>query len=99
MKCTECKYYVEEDYGYSNYTVEGTTVDCLLGLNPKLPEDRFWDEEPALKYAEECERFVVGDGVYIDCDREDLANYDDPLSSTYTDDPEIKALLDKWEAE
>lgn len=97
MKCTNCKYCVEEDYGYSNYTVEGTTVDCLLGLNPKFPEDRFWGEEPALKYAEQCKRFTKGTSVSIDCDREDLINYNDPLSTAYTDDPEIKSLLDKWE--
>ncbi len=96
-KCTDCKYCVEEEYGYSNYTVEGTEVDCLLGLNPSLPEDRFWGEEPALKFAETCEKFEAGVGVDIDCDREDLTNSDDPLSSAYAEDPEIKLLLDKWE--
>ncbi|MCP4392655.1 MAG: hypothetical protein GY804_00010 [Alphaproteobacteria bacterium] len=96
-KCTDCKYCVEEDYGSSNYTVEGTDVDCLLGLNPSLPEDRFWGEEPVLTFAETCEKFEAGVGVDIDCDREDLTNSDDPLSSAYAEDPEIKLLLDKWE--
>jgi hypothetical protein len=33
MKCTDCKYCVEQDEGYSNWTVEGTEIDCLLGKN------------------------------------------------------------------
>ena len=96
-KCTECKYCVEEEYGYSNYTVEGVTIDCLLGENPDLPEDSFWDEEPALLFADKCGRFVEGETVQIDVVRAELDDRDIPLSSAYTDDPEIKELLDKWE--
>ena len=97
MKCTDCKYHVSEDTGYSNWTVEGTDVDCLLGLNPDMPIDNFFGEEKSLEFAQKCDRFVKGDGVYIDVDREGLEDYDNPLSSAYTDDPEIIPLLDKWE--
>ena len=75
------------DAGYSNYTVEGTTADCLIGQNPDLPQDRFYGEEPALLYAVKCERFIPGESVKIDCDHEDGALLN------YSDDPEIKALL------
>lgn len=34
MKCTECKFCIMHDTGYSNYTVEGTDVDCIINLNP-----------------------------------------------------------------
>lgn len=28
--CFNCKFFVAQDYGYSNYTVEGTNHDCLV---------------------------------------------------------------------
>jgi hypothetical protein len=91
MKCTECKYCVEADYGYSNYTVEGTDCDCLLGKNPKFPIDRFYDEEPVLKFAKMCKSFMLGDSVKIDCEQEDI------FPDNYSDDPEIRSLLKKWD--
>jgi len=87
MKCTDCKYCIEEDFGYSNYTVEGTTVDCLLKLNPDFPKDRWYGEELALNFASKCKRFTAGDAVSVDCDHNsgELENY--------SDDIDIKALL------
>lgn len=95
--CMECKYRLSEDFGYSNYTVEGTTFNCLKKAHPEMPFDEFYGEDKRLAYAEQCGSFAAGTGVYIDCDREDLKNYDDKLSSAYTTDPEIAALLDAWE--
>lgn len=97
MKCTNCKYCLQVDHGFSNYTVEGTDVFCLLELNPKMPVDRFYGEEPILKYAKKCKNFIEGVGVHIDVEEELLGLSDDKLSSAYTDDPELKSLLDKWE--
>lgn len=87
MKCTDCKYCIQQDYGYSNYTVEGTSVDCLLNLNPKFPEDRGYGLEPSIDFAASCSRYTAGESVYVDCDQEDgdLENY--------SNDPEIKELL------
>lgn len=34
--CTVCVFCCREDYGYSNWTVEGTSLFCLRGLNPAL---------------------------------------------------------------
>lgn len=87
MKCTDCKYCIEEDYGYSNYTVKGTMADCLIGLNQGLPEDRFYGEEPALAFAEKCDRFMAGGSVLVDCDK-DLGALEN-----YSDDPDVKKLL------
>ena len=89
-KCNSCKYAIEVDYGYSNYTVEGTTVDCLLHLNPKFPEDRFYGLEPYLLFANECKSFSKGDPVGIDCDQEDGS------LENYSNDPEIKNLLKEY---
>jgi len=85
--CTDCRYCIEADYGYSNYTVEGTNADCLLDLNPELPKDRFYGEEPALNFANECSKFSPGDSVQVDVDME-LGGLEE-----YSDDPEIKELL------
>ena len=87
MLCTDCKYCIEEDYGYSNWTVEGTEVDCLIKAHPNFPVDRFYGEEPELKFAKKCSRFVKGYPVEVDCDQElgDLWEY--------SDDPEIITLL------
>ena len=89
MKCTDCKYCIEEDWGYSNYTVEGTEVDCLLKKNSLFPVDRFYGEEPTLLFAGECANFIVGPHPQIDVEREDGELWE------YSDDPEIIGLLKK----
>lgn len=99
MKCTDCKYCLQEDYGYSNYTVEGTTVSCLLGKHPYSSFDRFYGEEPKLDFATDCAWFKLGNGVCIDVDR-DLTEYDyksgrytKGVPEAYSNDPEIQELL------
>jgi len=32
--CETCKFLRRQDYGYSNWTVEGATLDCLKRLHP-----------------------------------------------------------------
>ena len=89
--CDNCKYCILEDTGYSNYTVEGTTVSCLLNHNPNFPKDYWYGEEPTLAFATKCPQFTPGEGPQIDVERTlgDIANY--------SDDPEIKQLLQKLE--
>ncbi len=98
-KCTDCKFRLSDDFGYSNYTVEGTNFHCLLKKHPDMPFDEFYGEDKRLEFAQKCEAFVAGEGVYLDCDREALKNYDDKLSSAYTSDPEIVPLLDAWQSQ
>jgi len=88
--CLDCKYCIQEDYGYSNYTVEGTNADCLLKKNDAFPVDRFYGEEPALAYAEQCEKYTAGEGVFVDVDHESGDLWE------YSDDPELIELLKKW---
>lgn len=97
IKCTDCKYRLAEDFGYSNYTVEGTTFHCLLKKHPEMPFDEFYGRDKRLEYAVHCDSFTAGESVFLDCDREALKNYEDKLSTAYTTDPEIAALLDEWE--
>ena len=67
-KCKDCMYSLHEDHGSSNYTVEGTFIHCLKDLNPDLPEDNFYGEEPALLYAEKCPYYKEGDPIELDVD-------------------------------
>lgn len=88
MNCTERKYCYMQDYGYSNYTVEGTEFCCLKRLHPEGDFDRFYGENPRLNYAEKCSAFEAGDGLHIDCDQEDGG------VENYTNDPEIIQLYE-----
>ena len=95
-KCIDCKYCLQDDYGYSNYTVEGTTCYCLLDINPYFPEDRFYGKEPSLEYARKCDSYREGEGISLDVDR-DCQSMNQKLSDAYTQDEELRSLLDAWE--
>jgi hypothetical protein len=95
MKCVECKFCVLEDYGYSNWTVEGTNADCYLNLNPGFPVDNYYGATPEHKFADSCLRYSKGEPIEIDCDHEQghMLNY--------VDDPEVREVIEKrlvWEA-
>lgn len=97
-KCDECRWCLLEDYGYSNYTTEGTYVHCLKNLHPESGWDRFYGEDKRLQFAETCPSFEQGVAVTIDVDRDDQKS-GDPLSVGYADgDPEVGVLLDAWDA-
>jgi hypothetical protein len=87
IHCSECIYSIREDNGYSNYTVEGTDIDCLKSLNPNFPVDAWYGECKQGLFAAECPSFFRGVGVSVDVDQDmgELENY--------SDDPEIKELL------
>jgi hypothetical protein len=72
--CLECKNHLSVDYGYSNYTTEGTTFYCGLKLHPDGEFDQFYGTDKRLDYANQCSSFVEGEGIDMDCDRE---NYSD----------------------
>lgn len=86
-RCDECRFCAEEDTGHSCWSVDGVIADCMLGLNPGLPEDSFYGQEPVLAFAEKCGRFSRGDGPHIDCD----GDVDGVVA-----DPEIRDLFAAW---
>lgn len=101
--CTMCVLCLREDYGYSNYTTEGTTLACLAGLNPALEgqEHDTWREvtpelAAALDVALTCPRYREGAPAWLDVDMESIP-YDRPTTIDdirhYTDDDEAAALL------
>lgn len=81
--CDNCSNCVLVDFGYSNYTVEGTYVHCS---QKKLPEDgfdRFYGEDKRLKIAEKCDLFAEGLPLTVDVDQE----------GPFTDEEKAKARL------
>lgn len=86
IDCENCIYCYLQDYGYSNYTVEGTEFYCLKRVHPDGDFDRFYGKNPRLKYAEKCDSFEKGECLAIDCDQEEGA------IENYTDNPEIIEL-------
>lgn len=63
-KCSKCKFLCAADFGYSNYTVEGTTYSCLK----KQFEDS--DDSDVLFANESCQKFEKGEPWYLDVDGE-----------------------------
>jgi hypothetical protein len=90
--CESCRYCARQDTGYSEYTITGQDVWCLLKLNPDMPtnsdvitrEDirRF---EAALAFGETCEKHTDGAGVWLDINGDGVEDY--------KDDPELYELL------
>lgn len=70
--CNECRFAILEDYGYSNYTVEGTLFYCAKRLHPENGFDRFYGANPKLDFAETCTGFELGAPLEIDVDKEKL---------------------------
>lgn len=86
--CTDCKFCLSVDYGYSNYTVEGTNCSCLIGVNPELTGLEHCDSSvaDAFRRAQTCEHFREGVGPTQDVDGEAIA-------ANYIDDPELYVML------
>lgn len=92
------------DYGYSNYTTEGTSLSCLAGLNPALHgHDEPYREvsrelAAALDVAKSCPRYRPGAPAWTDTDTDGF-EYGKPITpdvvkaATYTDDEEAAQLL------
>lgn len=84
--CTDCRYCLLQKEGYSNYTVEGETVHCLL--EKQEPFDRWYGEDERLRFAETCDTFSLGE--CLEEDVENAVGYPDSIK-----DEEIKQLYIK----
>ena len=67
-KCYSCKCLVLQDYGYSNYTVEGTMVRCLKDKFKEFERDYFdpGNEGYLALAAKKCGCYL--EGVPLSCD-------------------------------
>ena len=78
LNCSDCKHSVLVDYGYSNYTVEGTNVYCIKKLHPNPGFDNWYGEnKDEGKFAEGCSGYDEGQGILIDCERDALCHLTD----------------------
>ena len=103
--CTTCVLCHRSDYGYSNYTTEGTELSCLAGLNPGMEgQEEPWREmtpefAAILDVARTCPRYREGVPLWTDVDHEELqypsnTNSPDMIKATnYTDDDEAAELF------
>lgn len=99
--CTTCSFCLKQDYGYSNWTTEGTTLHCLKGLNPALEgQEEPWREEDkklaaALDVAKACPGYQAGTPAQTDVDLEGIPWKGATLEhyTSYCDNPEAGALL------
>lgn len=91
--CRDCRWHMWEDFGYSNYTTEGSYFHCLKKLHPEDGFDEFYGEDKRLDFAQSCQSFEAGEGVQLDCDREEEKDGD---LSAYTKDPQVATLLNAW---
>jgi hypothetical protein len=72
--CMDCRFACHIDYGYSNYTTEGTTFSCAKKVHPDGEFDEFYATDKRLKYGAECQEFEAGEGVSMDVDHENEAD-------------------------
>ena len=93
-KCTNCRYCLLKDYGYSNYTVEGTDNICLKGLRDEF-DNWYGEEKRNSEFAEKCNEYVTGELVYMDCDMEGQHSAKS-LGDSYSNDSEIAALINDY---
>lgn len=106
--CATCILCLRDDYGYSNWTVDGTTLACLAGLNAALGgQEDPWNEEdtaalaPILDVALTCPRFRFGAPATLDVERENIpyqktVTPEMVIAGGYTDDLEAANLLAAW---
>jgi len=83
MSCNTCRWACFEDYGYSNYTVEGTTFTCLKKLHPADGFDRFYGTDKRLDFGITCGGYESGDPA--------AASVEDDRPTSYYD--EVEQLL------
>jgi len=69
--CNECRFALMQEFGYSNYTVEGTTFHCMLQEHPDGEFDRWYGTDTRLQYAEKCEKYEEGDPDILDVEQSD----------------------------
>ena len=71
-KCGDCKFGIFADYGYSNYTTEGTEFTCAKKAHPDGSFDNWYGEEKKLEYAAQGPSFEEGDSIWMDCEQEQM---------------------------
>lgn len=80
--CNNCYWGCFQDYGYSDYTVEGSDFLCILNQHPNAPFDACVQFDPKFDFAEECSFYKEGETLHVSVEGE-----------TYGDAEQEKAYL------
>jgi hypothetical protein len=79
--CYSCHLFYSQDYGYSNYTVEGTNYGCYANVFEETD-----GSDDYVKYsAIGCNQFAEGEYWELDCDGENQAPTEDLIKSMIRD--------------
>jgi hypothetical protein len=90
--CDTCKFCVYQDHGYSNYTVEGTTISCLVS---KFEEyDDSYGDNFSLGIATTCDHYNEGEHWILDVDGES-GSIDEEWLRIELRDFKIKNIIEK----
>ena len=65
-KCDTCENCALVDNGYSNYTVMGTDVHCMVYAHPGTPFDLWYGEDWRLEFARFCHSYKEGEPARFD---------------------------------
>ena len=68
--CLNCRFARFKQEGYSNYTVEGTTFECMINKHPDGKFDQWYGDEPRLHWALWCEKYQEGTPIKLSVERE-----------------------------
>lgn len=82
-----------QDYGYSNYTVEGTEFFCAIKKHPADGFDRWYGDDKRLAFAAGCDMFREGEPIGLDVD----GDWRDDEYSDLT--AEQKVIVGLWDGE
>lgn len=72
--CSDCQFCVYQDHGYSNYTVEGTSISCLVNKFEEIDE---YSDRNTLGMATDCEYFNQGNHWDLDVNGESFGPTDE----------------------
>jgi len=62
--CGNCRFAKFKDEGYSNWTVTGTTFECMVDKHPDGKFDRWYTDE-RLHWALWCKSYEEGNPIHI----------------------------------
>ena len=84
--CKDCKFFMMKDYGYSNYTVEGTDGSCLIDKHPTGTFDIGYNNDNVeFKHANKCDFYNPGECWQCDVDGETEAPSEDWIKTELRD--------------
>lgn len=75
--CNRCRYAVFQDYGYSNYTIEGVEFNCAIQLHPDGSFDRWYGVDTRLDYGSECSGYASGEPAHTDVEGDAILHMSD----------------------